>query len=152
MSDWEFKSDFYPKAPTEELLYKGKIAPRWAFKIVARTLVVIRALQEAGFTGEDLRIMSATAMAESGGKPEAVHVNKDGSNDLGPMQINSVHGVPDSVRRSFWASAMWAFDKWIKGKPGKQYGPWNAYTSGAYTTFLPFVDMALTYMKSPVTI
>jgi hypothetical protein len=66
-------------------------------------------------------------------KKDAVNHNTDGSNDLGPWQINSVHGVPDSCRTDLVCSTQQAY----KISSGfKNWKPWTTYTSGAYRAHL----------------
>lgn len=75
--------------------------------------------------------MAAIAMAESGGRSGAKHVNSDGSVDRGIWQINSVHGYGDS---SF--NALQNAKQAVAIYNGSGLGAWTTYTSGAYRNFL----------------
>lgn len=82
----------------------------------------------------DVRVLTAVqiALAESGGRTEATHVNSNGTVDYGLLQINSVHGydagrlVMDPV---YNARAGWE----IFQKQG--FDAWSTYKSGAFRQF-----------------
>lgn len=92
----------------------------------------------AGFTGQNLVIAIAVALAESGGSVGAINTaNKDGSTDRGLWQINSVHKQFQQSRLFDPAyNAFAAFQ--ISG--GHNWFPWATYTTTdprrSYTRFL----------------
>jgi hypothetical protein len=53
---------------------------------------IAAAAKQAGFTGNNLVVAVAVALAESGGDSEATNHNTNGTTDYGLFQINSVHG------------------------------------------------------------
>lgn len=99
--------------------------------------------------------MVATVQAESQFWTEAVGVvNQDGSQDFGIFQLNDKHWptfatTPDEyVAKCFdpaqaarIARKLWAADQ---AAGGSGFRPWAAYTSGAYTVYLPTACRALT--------
>lgn len=88
----------------------------------------------AGFTGQNLVIAIAVALAESGGSVGAINTgNSNGSTDRGLWQINSVH-TQFQQNRLFDPSynAFAAFQ--ISG--GHNWFPWASYTNGRYQKFL----------------
>ena len=95
----------------------------------------------AGFTGKNLVIAIAVAMAESGGDPNAINTaNKDGSIDRGLWQINSVHTQFQQSRLFDPAyNAFAAFQ--ISG--GSNWFPWASYTNGRYQKFLNQAQQAV---------
>lgn len=74
---------------------------------------------------------AAIALAESGGDPNATHVNADGSVDHGLWQINSVHGALSTLDPN--ANARAAVE--ISGN-GSNFKPWTTFTNGSYAKFL----------------
>jgi hypothetical protein len=73
----------------------------------------------------------AVALAESGGRADATHVNSDGSIDRGPWQINSVHGALSTLDPNANAKAA------VKiSSGGLNWQPWTTYTSGAFRKYL----------------
>jgi len=88
------------------------------------------AAQAAGFTGANLTIAVAVALAESGGNPTASHKNSNGSTDYGLWQINSVHS--SLLASGNWqdptANAKMAFSVF----QGSGWKAWTTYSSGAY--------------------
>lgn len=89
--------------------------------------------QRAGFTGNDLVISVAVALAESGGDTEAV--NAAGLKDHGLWQINGVH--KDLLAKEDWrdpyANARMAKAVWN----GQGWRGWTQYKNGAYFAFMP---------------
>lgn len=80
-------------------------------------------------------IMAAIAMAESGGRVDAVGgPNSNGTYDYGLWQINSVHSQFDKARLisdpQYNAQAAVAIEK------SQGLGAWSTYNSGAYKGFL----------------
>lgn len=99
--------------------------------------------KQGGFTGDDVAIAVAVALAESGGRYAAVSApNVNGSRDYGLWQINSVHAdlfarYPQwwSVQNASMAKAVHAQQGWgVPGSPGRG---WTTYSTGAYLLFLP---------------
>lgn len=98
--------------------------------------VAAAAAARAGFKGEALVVAVAVAGAESGWNPGATNSNTNGSTDYGMWQINSVHAT-------LLASGDWR-DPYQNAAMAKRvyddalgWGPWVAYTSGAYAKHLP---------------
>ena len=101
---------------------------------------LVQLAQQGGWTGSDILIAAAIAMAESSGNPDAVHQNTNGTTDYGLWQINTVHDS-DSWGGPGWAEA-------CKGNPilcaqrayevYRQQGwdAWTTYKSGAYKKYL----------------
>lgn len=94
--------------------------------------------ESAGFSPADAKIMAAIAMAESGGKSNAVNHNTNGTQDTGLWQINDVHadGVPLAVfhvkMMNPVANASKAHDVFMS----QGFHAWSTYNSGHYTKFL----------------
>jgi hypothetical protein len=90
---------------------------------------------QAGFTGANLGIAVAVALAESGGNTDAVNTaNSDGSTDRGLFQINSVHS--DLLSSGQWNNpndnARMAYSVWH----GQGWQGWSTYNNGKYLLFL----------------
>jgi len=62
------------------------------------------------------------AYCESRFKTDAVGYNRNGSNDKGVFQINSIHGLSDDCRLDLKCSTEWAIEK-VKRDKG-----WSAWT------------------------
>lgn len=88
--------------------------------------------QQAGFSGNDLTIAVAVALAESGGRVDATNNNSDGSTDYGVWQINSIHTAEFQKYPQWWSveNADMAHDIWAAA--GNKWTPWTTYTSGVY--------------------
>lgn len=90
----------------------------------------------AGFSGTDLAIAVAIALAESSGNTTATHKNNNGSVDYGLWQINSVHS---DLLNASWsngaANARMAYA--IYSAAGNRFTDWVTYNSGAYTLYMP---------------
>lgn len=90
----------------------------------------------AGFTGQNVTIAVAVALAESGGNPDATNSNSNGSTDYGLWQINSVHR--DLLQRSNWrdpvTNARMAHSVWSQA--GGSWHPWVTYNTGSYRLFM----------------
>jgi hypothetical protein len=88
---------------------------------------------DAGFKTPGQAItMTAIALAESGGKTDAVNRNTNGSTDTGLWQINSIHGYSSSALmdpRTNARAAKAVFDK-------QGYTAWVVFKSGAYMRYL----------------
>lgn len=77
------------------------------------------------------RLAAAVALAESGGNPNAVGKNTNGTFDRGLWQINSIWGAKSTTDPLANAQAAVS----ISGG-GTNWSPWVAYTTGAYQKFL----------------
>ncbi len=80
------------------------------------------------------RIMLAIMRAESGCNPNSDNtgLNRDGSNDKGLFQINSIHGFSDAERLDPIRNIEIAFKIW----QNQGYRVWSAYSNGAYLKFM----------------
>ncbi len=128
-----------PFAPPDTKGWQG-----WQFKQAARALVCLAVLQDVGLTGGDLREMAATWMAESGGKRLAENRNSNGTNDLGPAQLNRpdpLIGVDDL--RTVWSYAA-ARTRTLYDTRG--FLPWYAHGTQQWLTQFPAVDLACTWL------
>jgi Lysozyme like domain len=93
----------------------------------------------AGFSGNDVAIAVAVALAESRGRTDVVNsANRNGSTDRGLWQINSVHkallatGDPfDPASNARMAHSVFA------GSSGGSWRPWSTYNDGRYLGYLP---------------
>src|SRR3954469_24116852 len=97
----------------------------------------------AGFTGDDVAIAVAVALAESGGRTEAHNatppddsyglwqVNMLGS--LGPERRAAVDLVSDA---ELFDPAVTARAAWSISRHGGSWRPWSTYTGGAYRDHL----------------
>jgi hypothetical protein len=103
------------------------------------------AARKAGFTGQDVAVAVAVALAESSGNTEVSHVNSDGSTDYGAWQINSVHS--DLLSRYNWRDPVQnaQMAKQIHDSAGG-WRPWTTYNSGAY---LVHMSAGISAMNSP---
>ncbi len=85
--------------------------------------------QAAGFTGQNLTLAVAIALAESGGNTSATDYDSNGSVDRGLWQINSVHtqfAASQLFQPLYNAKAAYQ----ISG--GSNFNPWVTFTTGAY--------------------
>ncbi len=86
------------------------------------------------------QIMTAIAMAESGGRDAARGgPNRNGTYDFGRWQINSSHGYSAASMRNGLRNAQAA--RAILGSQG--LGAWSTYNSGAYKAFMARAGKAL---------
>ena len=86
--------------------------------------------------GIPVQVIKAVAKTESGFNAEALNVNKDGSHDIGVMQINSVwlptlakHGIDEEALKDPCTNVK--VGAWILANNAKQLG-WNWNAIGAY--------------------
>lgn len=91
--------------------------------------------RQAGFTGNNLAIAVAIAMAESSGDTLATNVNTNGTVDYGLWQINSVHSryIPSRLLNEPLYNAQAAYN--ISGQ-GRSFTPWTTYNTGAYLKYM----------------
>ena len=82
----------------------------------------------------DSKIMLAIMRAESSCNPNSDNtgLNRDGSNDKGLFQINSIHGFSDTERLDPIRNIEIAFRIW----KSQGYQAWSAYGNGAYLKFM----------------
>lgn len=80
------------------------------------------------------KIMLAIMRAESGCNPRSDNtgLNRDGSNDKGLLQINSIHGFSDAERLDPIRNIEIAFRIW----QNQGYQAWSAYSNGSYLKFM----------------
>jgi hypothetical protein len=83
------------------------------------------------YTDWDVGLMTAIALAESGGKVDAQHTNSDGSIDYGLLQVNSVHGYDPNCLLKAECNIDKAHEVWLS----QGYGAWTTYNTGAWKLF-----------------
>lgn len=88
-----------------------------------------------GFTGDNLTIATAVALAESGGVSNGTpHVNDNGTHDTGLWQINSAHTDYTTAGMMIpFANGQAAYA--ISGN-GTDFTPWTRYRNGDYQQFM----------------
>lgn len=85
------------------------------------------------WTGRDVKIATAVALAESRGKMDATNTNTNGTTDDGPWQVNSVHGYDRNRLRTDPAyTVAAAHEVWQK----QGWRAWVTYKTGAYLAFM----------------
>ena len=101
---------------------------------------ILALLHYVGFSGQNQANLAAIAMAESGGDPNAVHTNQDGSRDRGLFQINdqSYPGVSDACAFDPVCSARQAVA--IDKRSGTT--PWSTWGNGSAEAWLPQIEQA----------
>jgi hypothetical protein len=96
----------------------------------------------AGFTGTDVAMAVAIALAESGGNTGATNFNTNGSTDYGLWQINTVH--PDLLASGDWQNpddnARMAHS--VFATAGSSWTPWSTFNNNAYIPFQTRGDAA----------
>lgn len=94
----------------------------------------------AGFTGSSANTITAIAMAESSGNPNAIAYNDGGKgyNSYGLTQINGVHPNAASATDPQTAFNM----AYTLSNGGTNFQPWSTYNSGAYAQYLPNATVA----------
>lgn len=119
----------------------------WQWRVVARALVCLESLQEAGFGGETLRQMAATWMAESGGKRWAKNLNANGTEDQGPAQLNLplLDQWKIDLRNKWLPSAVKTKEMYDQ----RGFQPWYMYGTDNWLEMFPYVDVAITIMGKP---
>lgn len=83
----------------------------------------------------DKRIAYAVCMAESGGNPNARGVNTNGTDDVGLMQINSVH-VPRLISSNDRLDPNKNMQAAYSIYMGSGWKAWSAYNNGKYLRFM----------------
>lgn len=99
----------------------------------------------AGFSGADLTIAVAVAIAESGGRTDIIGpVNSNGTRDYGVWQINSGHTAlfAQTAQNRDWyqafVNAEWAHTVF----QGQGWSAWSAYKSGKYRQHMEVAQRA----------
>lgn len=94
-----------------------------------------------GLAKDQVPLIVAIARAESGGRPDAMNSNKNGSRDWGLFQINDVNwqGQPAATRLDPGANTAKAFEVYKR----QGLGAWVAYKNGKHLPFLPAAKAAL---------
>lgn len=64
----------------------------------------------------------AISECESGFHLDHINYNRNGSNDLGVWQINSIHKVPDTCRLDLECSTNWTIEKVKRDKSWSAWG------------------------------
>lgn len=98
----------------------------------------------AGFTGSNANTITAIAMAESSGNPNAIAYNDGGKgyNSYGLTQINAVNNrtVGNAANAT---DPQTAFNMaYTLSNGGTNFQPWSTYNSGAYAKYLPDATVA----------
>ena len=131
-------------AARQQLLSGGLSRPRGSDVLTPGQIAIVA--QEAGFTGHDLVIAVAVALAESGGNANAIgDVTIGGSFGLWqvfckahPHLIPPEH--PDSVAwYDPYQNARWAYE--ISG--GNNWRPWSTFKHGTYQAFMDIAQEAV---------
>lgn len=84
------------------------------------------------------RTMVQIALAESGGRTDARHVNSNGTTDYGLWQINSVHREFDPVR--LLADPQYNADAAAKIYEREGFRAWSAYNDGRFRAYADEVE------------
>lgn len=81
--------------------------------------------EELGFSNEDIMIAMAISEAESGYRADALNINKNGTADVGCMQINDVHSkrISREDRMNYEKNIRFAYQL------RKEQGSWNAWST-----------------------
>lgn len=113
----------------------------------------------AHWSGEDLKIAVAIALAESGGHTDALARSTTGDNlgqrDHGPWQISGRWHGPKLAANPNWRDpvvnakiAKQVFDETVRmGKVG--WEAWSVFNSGTYKTFLPDAEHGVKALVAP---
>lgn len=102
---------------------------------------------QAGGSPKLAPVMAAIAKAESGGRTDARHVNRDGSIDQGLWQINSSNSGLYQGKNIYNPQENAQVAARLAEHSGKRLANWTTYTSGAFRKFLPNVAKAKTAKK-----
>jgi lysozyme-like protein len=102
---------------------------------------------QAGGSPKLAPVMAAIAKAESGGRTDARHVNRDGSIDQGLWQINSSNSGLYQGKNIYNPQENAQVAVRLAEHSGKRLANWTTYTSGAFRKFLPNVAKAKTAKK-----
>lgn len=112
---------------------------------VASIPVIVNVAKNAGFGGVDLVTAVAVALAESGGKVDAlgdVNVPHAGAASYGLWQINSYwhpeYGPDFTLLYDPQTNANAAFAIYLAA--GRSFSPWSTFKSGAYARFVDTIS------------
>lgn len=89
--------------------------------------------------GQPLYVCVSIALAESGGRTDAVNSNANGTKDVGEWQINDVHALmwgANDNRTDPVANAQYMFKI---SNSGVNWQPWTTYNTGAYNNHMQAV-------------
>ena len=108
--------------------------------------------KSAGFRGNDVAVMAAIAMAESGGRLKAHNNNRaTGDDSYGPWQINMLDRMGAERRLQFGIGKNEALFNPVtnamaarKVHASQGFNAWSVYRSGAYRQYLPAAMRAAT--------
>lgn len=106
---------------------------------------VARVASLAGWTGEDLVLAVAIAGAESGYRVRAKNVAKNGTEDTGLFQVNSIHKPTEAEKYDPEANAKAAYRIWERRKKWDTDGfrAWVAYKNGKHSPFVAAARVAV---------
>jgi hypothetical protein len=121
--------------------------------------------QGAGFSGSNLVMAVAIALAESGGQTWAIDNDSDGSQDQGVWQINTVHesefpgmtrdpgtgGVATAGTSIMFDPATNAAAAFTLSSHGSNFTAWSTYNNGDYAQFVGQATTASGNPTSPST-
>lgn len=111
--------------------------PAGADKTLSKSVIATYAVM-GGFTGENVNIAAAVALAESSGRTAIIGgPNDDGSSDYGLWQINSIHAKLFDTYSDWWnpiSNARMAHAVWAEA--GGSFSPWVNYSNGKYKDHL----------------
>jgi hypothetical protein len=113
--------------------YTGSSAPASSQQTLAKLWV------DAGGPQNVANIMAAIAMAESGGRMDAIDHDSNGSTDYGLWQINSVHGYDPTQLLN---NALYNAKAAVAVFKSQGLGAWVTYNTGAYLAYLPGASRA----------
>jgi hypothetical protein len=92
-------------------------------------------LRSAGFPANQIATGVAIALAESGGRTDAVNTaNRNGTWDAGLMQVNSIHGYTQSYLFDPGNNARASLK--IFQAAGNRWTPWSTYNNGSYRRYI----------------
>lgn len=100
----------------------------------------------------EIRIAVATWAKESGGYQLVRRRNTNGTDDVGWLQENSVHGRSDGERLARAGSILYWRDVLAPRRIGRGQHPladYRAFTSGAYVDMLLYADEAIRRASAP---
>lgn len=112
---------------------------------------LVNILYNAGFRGEALKTAFAVAMAESGGvATRHSHPSLKKDDSYGLFQINMIGGLGPARRKQYGLTSNKELYNantnsriaYTISKGGKNWKPWGAYSSGAFTKYLDDADRA----------
>jgi len=84
------------------------------------------------YFGKDADMAIAIAKAESGMTSDAVHVNQNGSRDIGVFQINSCHGIDSEKLKNPDFNIRYAKELYDRNS----WYPWSAFNNQSYLNYL----------------